>query len=79
MLRRGTAKLAEVDESDEPVHVLIRGPTDEAVAKAKEMVETLIDFNSAEGEVHKVAVPCSTSMTLLWESDMHGATRVRGA
>jgi hypothetical protein len=48
--RRGTSKL-DADTSDEPVHVLIRGPTEEAVAKAKAMVDLLIDFNSKEGEV----------------------------
>jgi len=47
---RGTTKLSHVDESEEPVHVLIRGPTEDAVAKAKSMVQMLIDFSSAEGE-----------------------------
>ena len=38
------------EDEDEETHVLITGPGEEAVQIARKLVETLIDFNSAEGE-----------------------------
>jgi hypothetical protein len=38
------------EDDDEETHVLITGPGEEAVQIARKLVETLIDFNSAEGE-----------------------------
>lgn len=64
---RGTTKLSHVDESEEPVHVLIRGPTEDAVAKAKSMVQMLIDFSSAEGEV------CSRRLRVVGRRQLHVA------
>lgn len=40
---------SEVEE-DEPCHVLIKGPSEEAVAKTKALLAKLLDFNSVEGE-----------------------------
>jgi splicing factor 1 len=50
---KGTRKPGDTarDESDDdPPHILIRGPTTHALGKARALLETLLDFNSPEGE-----------------------------
>eukprot|EP00966_Prymnesium_polylepis_P003295 75824-Prymnesium_polylepis.1 len=47
---RGTSKQGQEPEDEEALHVLIRGPSEEAVNKARDAISTLIDFTSAEGD-----------------------------
>ena len=56
-------------EDEEPPHVFIKGPDEASIQKAKKLVETLVDFNSPEGEKMRPATrSCSRRKGCRWRA-----------